>query len=360
MIFNKPSAFGLDLSDLSIKIALLKEAGGHLELVSFGRQEIPENVIERGVIKKEDELIALIKRAVDEIQGQKIKTQHCIVSLPETESYIRMVQLPKIKNEEIPEAIKWELEANIPIALDDIYFDWQVIDKTSTSDNQLNILVGALPKALVDPYLSVIKKAGLKPLAFEIESVATIQALIKDGAGQEATMIIDLGAKKTTLVIFAQNSIWLTTGLSVSSAELIYDIAKFLKIDQKKAKNLKFKVGLDQEEEEGKVYQVMKPRLVELVNEINKYIDYYQASKIAKPGSRQNISKILLCGGGANMKGLSAFLSARLKVQVSVGNPWVNIFTSSSDELPEIAFGDSLSFTTALGLALRGISESKK
>jgi len=60
------------------------------------------------------------------------------------------------------------------------------------------------------------------------------------------------------------------------------------------------------------------------------------------------------------MKGLSAFLSARLKVQVSVGNPWVNIFTSSSDELPEIAFGDSLSFTTALGLALRGISESKK
>jgi type IV pilus assembly protein PilM len=358
MFSSKFSAFGLDLSDLSIKIALLKEAGGHLELVSFGRQEIPENVIEGGVIKKEDELIALIKRAVDDVQGQKIKTQHCIVSLPETESYIRMVQLPKIKNEEIPEAIKWELEANIPIALDDIYFDWQVVDKTS--ENQLNILVGALPKALVDPYLSVIKKAGLKPLAFEIESVATLQALIKDGVSQEATMIIDLGAKKTTLVIFVKNSIWLTTGLSVSSAELIYDIAKLLKIDQNKAKNLKFKVGLDQEEEQGKVYQAIEPRLLELVNEINKYIDYYQSSKIAKPGSRQNISKILLCGGGANMKGLSAFLSARLKVQVSVGNPWINIFTSSSDELPEIAFGDSLSFTTALGLALRGISESKK
>jgi len=92
MFISHPSAFGLDLSDLSIKIALLKEAGGHLELVSFGRQEIPENVIERGVIKKEDELVALIKRAVDEAHGQKIKTQHCIVSLPETESYVRMVQ----------------------------------------------------------------------------------------------------------------------------------------------------------------------------------------------------------------------------------------------------------------------------
>jgi len=356
MFFSKFSAFGLDLSDLSIKIALLKEASGHLELVSFGRQEIPENVIESGVIKKEDELINLIKKAFSEAQGQKIKTQHCIVSLPETESYIRVVQLPKIKKEEVPEAIKWELEANIPVALDDIYFDWQEIPRASGSKNHLDILIGALPKTLVDPYLNVIKKAGLKPLAFEVESVANARALIKDEISAEAVMIIDLGAKKTTLVIFGDNTILFTTGLPISSTELIYDIAKIMKVEKEKAKDLKLKIGLDQIKEDGKVYRAMEPRLLELVGEINRYVDYFQASKLGHSG-KQNISKILLCGGGANLKGLPAFLSSNLKVGVSVGNPWVNIFSSDSGKLPEINFDDSLSYATALGLALRGLKE---
>jgi len=357
MISSRPSAFGLDISDLSIKIALLEQDGKHIELASFGRQEIPESVIEKGVIKKENELISLIKKTVGEAKGQKIKTEHCIVSLPETESYIRVIQLPRIKKEEISEAIKWELEANIPVSLEDLYFDWQEITRPSSRENHLDVLIGALPKTLVDPYLNVIKKAGLAPLVFEIESVATARALIKNEVSTEAVMIIDLGGRKTTLVIFGDDTILFTTGLPISNSELTFDIAKNLKVDKEKAKELKFKFGLDDSEEDGKIYRAMEPRILELVGEIKKYIDYFQASKMAHSG-RQSISKILLCGGGANLKGLSAFLSGRLGVGVSVGNPWVNIFNASSDELPEITFDDSLSFTTALGLALRGLKES--
>ena len=357
MFFSKHSAFGLDISDLSIKIALLEQTGKHIQLASFGRQEIPENVIESGVIKKEEELINLIKKAVREAQGQKIRTELCVVSLPETESYIRVVQLPRIKKEEISEAIKWELEANIPVALDDLYFDWQEIIRTSSQENHLDILIGALPKTLVDPYLNVIKKAGLAPLAFEIESVATARALIKNEISADAVMMIDLGAKKTTLVIFGDDTILFTTGLAISSTELIYDIAKSLKVGKEKARDLKFKIGLDETNEDGKTYQAMKPRILGLVEEIRKYFDYFQASKLGHSG-RTNIAKILLCGGGANLKGLPAFLSSRLKIGVSAGNPWVNIFSASSDELPEITFDNSLSYATALGLALRGLEES--
>ncbi|OGZ33993.1 MAG: hypothetical protein A2Y98_00825 [Candidatus Portnoybacteria bacterium RBG_19FT_COMBO_36_7] len=357
MFFSKSSAFGLDISDLSIKIALLKQTGKHIQLASFGRQDIPENVIESGVIKKEEELISLMKKAVSEAKGQKIKTEFCVVSLPETESYIRVIQLPKIKQEEIPEAIKWELEANIPVPLDELYFDWQEITRTSSQKNHLNVLIGALPKTLVDPYFNVIKKAGLSPLAFEIESVATARALIKEEVSAESVIIIDLGGKKTTLAVFGDDTILFTTGLPISSTELIYDIAKNLKVDKEKARDMKFKIGLDESKEDEKIYRAMEPRILGLVEEIKKYIDYFQASRIGYSG-KQSISKILLCGGGANLKGLPAFLSSRLKIGVSVGNPWVNIFDSTSAELPEITFDDSLSYTTALGLALRGLEEA--
>jgi Tfp pilus assembly PilM family ATPase len=70
---------------------------------------------------------------------------------------------------------------------------------------------------------------------------------------------------------------------------------------------------------------------------------------------QKKIKKIILCGGGANLQGLPDFLTKALKAEVAVGNPWVNILSSDSKEIPALSFQDSLGYTTALGLALRGI-----
>jgi len=44
-------AFGLDISDLSLKLASLKRRGEQLRLESFGRASIPAGVLEKGEIK---------------------------------------------------------------------------------------------------------------------------------------------------------------------------------------------------------------------------------------------------------------------------------------------------------------------
>jgi len=49
------------------------------------------------------------------------------------------------------------------------------------------------------------------------------------------------------------------------------------------------------------------------------------------------------------------FLSLQLKISIEMGNPWVNILPESLKELPKLSYEKSLAFTTALGLALRGI-----
>jgi type IV pilus assembly protein PilM len=350
---KKINSFGLDLSDLSIKIIDLKKAGSALALAGFGRQEIPEGIIENGEIKKKGELIKIIAKTVKESKGGAIKSKDCVVSLPETESYIRVIQLPEMKNEEIKEAIKWELEANIPVAVEDVYFDWQILNFPSKRPNELCVLIGALPKTLVDPYLDVIKKAGLNPLAFEIESIATARAVIKEGEQSNPVIIVDLGAKRASFIIFAVGSVWLTTSLPISNNLLIDDIASAFKISKEEARDLKFKVGLDKEKDE-KIYQAMEPRLAELVKEIKKYMDYYE-TLLPKYLPKTTIDKILLCGGGANLEGLPLFLSPILKIHVELANPWINIFDAEAKKLPELSFSDSLSYTTAIGLALRGI-----
>ena len=64
----------------------------------------------------------------------------------------------------------------------------------------------------------------------------------------------------------------------------------------------------------------------------------------------------MLCGGGAYLKGFPQYLSSRLKIPASLGNPWINILKDNKHKakIPNIPHKDSLAYSTVLGLALRG------
>ena len=71
----KPKIFGLDISDLSLKIVNLERKGGGFRLRSFGEAKIPPGVIRNGEIKKEDNLAKIIKKAISEVKGKPLKTR---------------------------------------------------------------------------------------------------------------------------------------------------------------------------------------------------------------------------------------------------------------------------------------------
>lgn len=349
----KIQAFGIDLSDLSIKIASLKKKSGKISLVSFGRQEIETGLIEDGEIKKENDLIKLIKKVIQEIKGKRLKTKYCIVSLPETFSFVQVVRLPQMKKEEVAEAIKWELEAHIPMAKNEVYYDWQILPSLNYQDH-LDILLGVLPKKTVDPYLEVLKKSGLKPLAFEIESIATARSLIKTGFSEDPVLLIDLGAKRTSLLIFACHSLYFTTSLPISNNLLIESLSQKLNISREKAKQIKFKVGMNLKHPQSRVFLEFKAPLLEIIEKIKNYMDFYNGHIMAQTKNKK-ITRIVLCGGGAMMKDLPEYLAQELKMPVEIGNPWTNISENPGDETFSLPASESLSYTTALGLALRGL-----
>ncbi len=355
---SKIQGFGIDLSDLSIKIINLKKKNSGFELASFGRQEIPTGLIEEGEIKKEEELVEVIKKAVKEVKGEPLKTDYCVVSLPETESFVRLVHLPLMNKEEVAEAIKWEVEANIPLSLPEIYYDWHLIDPAKGHLDHLDILIGVLPKKTVDPYLSVLKKAGLKPFIFEIESLAITRSLVPGGDCEKPLLIIDFGAKRTSLVIFSGQTVYFTASLPISSASIIATLSAKLNIDLAKAKQIKIEQGLDYKNPVGPVMQALNPLLNEMAEKIKNYINYYQEHLPAAPDTQSNIiGEIILCGGGANFGGLLEFLAERLKLTISLGNPWVNVFKGVPKNIPGLPLSETLSYTTAIGLAIRGLQE---
>ena len=353
----KPESFGLDISDLSLKIIKLKKRGDFLSLASFGETEIKPGIIEGGEIKNEESLAEVIKKAVAEVKGEKLKTKYVIASLPEEKAFLEVIQMPPMKEEEMEKAVYFEAEKYIPLPTEKVYLDAQIVSPVYNHLDHLDVLIAALPKNTIDHYVSSFKKAGLTPLVLEIESQAIARSLIKKGISTAPLLLVDLGATRTSFIVFSGYSLRFTSSIPISSQKFTKIISEGLKISPEKAEALKIKHGIGANGEGRKILKSLVPILTELVGQIKKYLDYYQAHSSHEhlPPDGKTVEKIILCGGGANLKNLANFLSIELKLPVEPGNPWTNILPKPLREVPELPYEESLRYTTALGLALKGI-----
>ncbi|XOB42107.1 MAG: type IV pilus assembly protein PilM [Candidatus Nealsonbacteria bacterium] len=367
----KREVFGLDISDLSLKIAQIKKREGELELVSFGETRIEPGIIKNGEIIDDNKLARTIETAVRQVKGEKIKTKYVIASLPEEKAFLQVIQMPKVPEEDLSSAVAYEAENYIPTALEQVYLDFQIVSPLENRLGHYDILIAALPKQTVNPYVSSLKLAGLEPVALEIESLSIARTLIKDEMTTLPILLIDFGATRTSFIIFSGHSLRFTSSISVSSNHFTEIIMKALGINQKKAESLKIKYGLigktkannnkgTIKKEERKIFEALIPVLVDLTQQIRKHLEYYQTHAGHKhlPVKNKKVSKIILCGGGSNLKGLPELLSMELKLPVEIGNPWINIIKEEGEA--SLTKEQSLAYATALGLALRAIKENNK
>ena len=369
------SAFGLDLSDQTIKVAQLKKVGGRLKLAGYNRREVPKGIIEDGEIKKSGELAEIIKKTISESKPRPISTKFVVYSIPETKGFIQVARLPKIEEGTIIETIAGESERFFPISIKESYFDWQVLPG-KMKNRETEVLIAAAPHSIVDSYSKTLEEAGLKPAAAEIESIAIARSLVSRRQSSKPALIIDLGKDRTSFIIFRKPIIQFTASIPICGNEFNKAIAEEFSVGVEEAEKIKLECGLNQQKRSSRAYKAMLPSLVGLVKYISKLLDYYQehfspefyseiqngdselkwSSKLAK-GDNSPISKVIVCGGEAKIPGMSFYLSLQIKKEIERGNPWVNIIDSDSDEIPPISREDSLVFVTVLGLAMRGMGK---
>lgn len=356
---------GLDLSDLSFKAVQIDKRNGRTFVRARAQIDIAGNIIEDGRVIKADKAAGLIKKMLGTANG-KFTTGYAAVSLPEIKTFIKMVEInaSQSANLGVKNAIKKELSRHVPINIEELEIDWLEIPD---NDKKNKFLVGAVEKKIRDSYLDVCERVKIKVTAFEIEAQSIVRALFnyddfkfeqkvkqKFSAlnrikhGRATQIIIDLGATRTSLILFDDNMIQFTDNVTeISGQKLTAAIANRKKISLADAEKLKKICGADAKKCKGAVRETVENMINALTNEIIKMAKFYQL-RFAKDTSN---AEIILCGGGANLKSIDTALAARLKRKVAIGDPLTNIRVR-----PELSF-DALSYTTAIGLALRNFFE---
>jgi type IV pilus assembly protein PilM len=359
----KYEVFGLNINDSSLKIIKLAKKRNGFVISSFGEIKINPGIVERGVIKDEDILAKIIKAVLSSSKGKKIKTKHVVASLPEEKSFLEVIKMPRMSNGEFEFSVPIEAENYIPLPIDQVYLDFEII--SSSKERQVNseILIVASPKKIVDSYISCFQKAGLITVALEPEAQSIFRAIVKNGINTGLIALINFGEDGTELVIVDNGATRFTCSIPISSSEITQSISQNLKIDFYEAERMKKRYGLTIKKSGTKAEKAKEASLSVLDNlvlQIEKHLNFYQDHSYDVESKKLEFTKILLCGGGSSLKGISDFLSKKLGIDVELGNPMVNLFNKCKNNSCNIIGKDLISYTTAIGLALRQADEDKK
>jgi type IV pilus assembly protein PilM len=340
-------AFGLDVSTNSLKFMQLKHNGAEVEIKSYHEAPLSKGMIVNDAITDTKSFNYLLKEALSKPQYGKLDTMHVVASLPETKSFVRVIQIPKMSETEAANAIPYEAENFIPMPVEQVYLDWQKIGET---DDKMNVLMIASPKEFVDKYLGILENAGLKVAALEVESQSCHRALVAPAAG-ETVLLVDLADFRTSLVMVEEGNLQFTSTIPIAGSNFTEGLAKALGVSSSKAEEIKRKVGLSNTAEYPNIKTALLPVLTTLSAEIKNILKFHGEH------SDKQVSRVVLLGGSSKLINLAEFLGPLLAdsgvLKVELANPWLNFTKIKNPVLNPL---DSLGFVTAVGLAARGMA----
>ena len=303
-------AFGLDISDRSIEIIELEKIF-KFSVVTYGRAELPEKVIEEGRIIDQNILAESLKKLLKEAKPKKVSTNKVIVSLPESQVFIQSFEMDaKIKGSSLLETITNKVSLSLPINLDKIY--WDFIEKPLADKTKKLIMFIGVSKDVANSYVKFCNSVGLEVVSLCTESLSLARTILRSSNRQ--SLIIDIGSRSTNFNFFDSNDkINMSNTLPVGGHDMTMAVKNELKLDISEAEALKVKFGF-KETPDNKVRAVILPIIEDIINETNKAINYYEET------FKQKLDDIYIIGGSALLPGIIEVIKSKLGKAVQIAS----------------------------------------
>ncbi len=337
---------GLDLGSHEFRAVELKEnKKGQKELVTYASAPAPPHFLDSDA----EVDWAAFSKALEKFYNEADFTTRSVVSaLPESRVFTRVISVPQMSGKELENAMKWEAEQYIPIPLEEVSLDYQVIGEAGRAD-KIDILLVAAPLTLTKKYLKILGDAKLETVGLETEALSTARSLVGLDPSTPTTMVVGIGARATDISIVSGGFIRFTRSISTGGEAFARAVSQELGFEIGRARDYMASYGLEESQLEGKVMRAIKPIFDVAVSEVKRSIAYY-----ANHRRDDVIERVIVSGGVASLPGVLVYLAAALNLEVQMADPWEGLIIPgkfSREELEDIGPG----FAVAVGLALKDV-----
>jgi type IV pilus assembly protein PilM len=266
---------------------------------------------------------------------------------------VKRVNMPAMSPEQLHEQIGWEAEQYIPFDVNEVNLDFQILEPDA-GDGQMEILLVAAKRDLIDDYVQVVAEAGLTLAAIDVASFALGNAFEAnyESEGSDVVALVNVGAQVVNINVVSEGLPAFTRDISTAGNQYTEEIQKTLSVSFDEAERLKLGAGggAGQEMLPQEVDHAMRAVTESVVGEIGRSLDFFAASSV-----ESRISRVLLSGGTSRVAGFEEAFRERSGVPVEVMNPLTRMLPSSRFDQD---FLDSVapSLGVGVGLALREVS----
>ena len=264
------------------------------------------------------------------------------LALPESLVSTKIISIPTLTDAELASAINWQAEQHIPIPLDELSLEYQVLSRPANrhSEEQMRVLMVGARKSIVDRYLDVFLRAGIEPTTLETQTLAVYRSL-QFTPEDITTLVVHMGATNTDMVIVHKGEPRFVYTHTNAGQFLTRAIEQAIQLDTKQAEEYKRSYGLEPQYLDGRLKEVLSPAIRLSLLEMQKAMQFFASQSDVEP-----VKRILLSGGSAQLPGLVQVVTEQLGVEVLIAAP----FASSHGEIPA---ANHPAYSVCMGVLMR-------
>src|SRR5438034_1260518 len=301
LLGGKKTSVGLDIGSGIIKVAVVDHSGSEPELVKVATTEVAADAIVEGEVM-DPGIVAEAIRGLFATAG--VKQKSVVTAVGGRDVIVKKIQMDRMKEGDAREVIRWEAEQHVPFDMANVELDFQILDPDAEG-LQMNVLLVAAKRELVESRTSLLGEAGLNASVIDVDAFAIHNAfeLNHPDAMQGVVGLVNIGHEVTNVNIVEDGVPVLTRDLSVGTRRFREDLQR--------------EKGLSAEDSEKVIQgQAQHPDLASYVDargeEIAVGVERAAAFLATASRSAGGLSRVYTAGGGS--AALSITERARLAV----------------------------------------------
>lgn len=158
---DKP-VFGLDIGLSSLKVMQIDWSHKRQHVTGYGVTSFSPDFFTDAILTDPEGLAKVAFELFKDHLIGDITTRRTVFAIPASKTFTRSMTLPRLKPNDLAAAVQLEAEQYIPVPIEELYLDHTLISQT---DKEMEVLVVAVPKKMVDSYLVLGRLLGLEVVA---------------------------------------------------------------------------------------------------------------------------------------------------------------------------------------------------
>lgn len=343
----------IDISSTGVKLVELAHTRSGYELKAMAVVPLPRDaIVENTVIDS----MAVSQALLDALEEAQPSVRKAAISVSGNAVIIKSVSMPTVTEFELETQIEFEADQHVPYDIDDVYLDFQILGGDANDESQMDVVLVACKREIVDDYQLVLSEAGLEAkcvdcAVFALENAAEMLGLVNndvalesfDDEDSQTIGLVNIGANLMNINILRNGQMAFVRDQFYGGQNLTEEIQKEHNLGYQAAEEMKKSSFHDVSPE------AIERFYVGLTSELVRSLDFYAANHAEYP-----VQKLYLTGGTALIPEIGVELEQRLGIETEVVNPFDKIKINKKKFNQEHLERIGPMMMVPIGLALRG------